>query len=487
MTLGERLQQLRKEKQMSQEELGNLLLVSRQTVSLWENNQTVPTVDNLIRLKEIFGVSIDSILTGEEPPATTAEADIQPPSAEPPSTDYYEPLMESYSYSLETNDLAALSNLFPQRYMKGTSVFLFLLFMSVVPSIIFADGIDSHPMIVIPLLFLAISLIKYIRSFIRIKKFKAELCGKNYTVELYRDYFIMKTSLNGDIISTRKVFLGEITACWDLPYCCVFSTNNNVLFPVKKSVFRENSYIGYLCNNIKTDKTDFNSKKIMLLKLAANVLIFCCFLSIFSALFLIAFRAESADFSAKNIVNTLSIFHWFLLIPILSIVTGILLRKNKIQNKKNIICGIIFGFIFLIYGFFPAIFSNVNNNLESLEAKLAIDFPEYIGMRQGTSTNLAGETERTTTLSFTESASNEFEAFILEDERWSNKGTGDFSAVYPPSKINIPYEVFLIYNVTTDEFGKLPDSEGKYEFIYIAYDTEMNTAYIFEYIADYHR
>ena len=106
MTLGERLQQLRKEKQMSQEELGNLLLVSRQTVSLWENNQTVPTVDNLIRLKEIFGISVDSILTGEEPVVPVAAPDIQPAVAEVPPADYYYTApVEKYFFSLYKKDL----------------------------------------------------------------------------------------------------------------------------------------------------------------------------------------------------------------------------------------------------------------------------------------------------------------------------------------------------------------------------------------------
>ena len=66
MTVGQRIQHYRKLQGLSQEELGQKLLVSRQTVSLWENDQTLPTIDNLVRLKEIFGVSIDEILT-EQP------------------------------------------------------------------------------------------------------------------------------------------------------------------------------------------------------------------------------------------------------------------------------------------------------------------------------------------------------------------------------------------------------------------------------------
>lgn len=67
MTVGERIQALRKNLGLSQDELGQRLLVSRQTISLWENDQTVPTIDNLKRLKEIFGVSVDEILGNDEP------------------------------------------------------------------------------------------------------------------------------------------------------------------------------------------------------------------------------------------------------------------------------------------------------------------------------------------------------------------------------------------------------------------------------------
>ena len=74
MTVGETIQKYRKERKMSQEELGQLLLVSRQTVSLWEKDQTVPTLDNLMRLKEIFGVSVDEMLYGDDKQQTKINA-----------------------------------------------------------------------------------------------------------------------------------------------------------------------------------------------------------------------------------------------------------------------------------------------------------------------------------------------------------------------------------------------------------------------------
>ena len=62
MTLGENILKLRKLNGMSQEALAEKMLITRQTVSLWETDQTLPTIENLIRLKEIFGVPIDSFV-----------------------------------------------------------------------------------------------------------------------------------------------------------------------------------------------------------------------------------------------------------------------------------------------------------------------------------------------------------------------------------------------------------------------------------------
>lgn len=62
MTIGEKIQLYRKQLKMSQDDLGQKLLVSRQTVSLWEKDQTLPSIDNLIRLSDIFRITVDDLL-----------------------------------------------------------------------------------------------------------------------------------------------------------------------------------------------------------------------------------------------------------------------------------------------------------------------------------------------------------------------------------------------------------------------------------------
>lgn len=65
MTIGEKIQKCRKERKMSQEELASGLGVSRQAVSKWELNESVPDTENVIELGRIFQVSLDYLLKTE--------------------------------------------------------------------------------------------------------------------------------------------------------------------------------------------------------------------------------------------------------------------------------------------------------------------------------------------------------------------------------------------------------------------------------------
>ena len=62
MNLSEKLIGLRKEKGWSQEELGENLDVTRQTVSKWELGQTTPEMNKLIEMSRLFGISIDELV-----------------------------------------------------------------------------------------------------------------------------------------------------------------------------------------------------------------------------------------------------------------------------------------------------------------------------------------------------------------------------------------------------------------------------------------
>ena len=73
MTIEERIQELRKGKGLSQEQLADVLGVSRQAVSKWESGQSLPEIEKLLAMSELFEVTVDYILKGEAPPAYTGK------------------------------------------------------------------------------------------------------------------------------------------------------------------------------------------------------------------------------------------------------------------------------------------------------------------------------------------------------------------------------------------------------------------------------
>lgn len=67
MNFGETLFKLRKEKNLSQEDVADKLNVTRQTVSKWETNQSTPDFDKILPLCELFEISTEELLTGKKP------------------------------------------------------------------------------------------------------------------------------------------------------------------------------------------------------------------------------------------------------------------------------------------------------------------------------------------------------------------------------------------------------------------------------------
>ena len=66
MELNEKLQQLRKQKGLTQEELANALYVSRTAVSKWESGRGYPSIDSLKSISDYFGITLDDLLSADK-------------------------------------------------------------------------------------------------------------------------------------------------------------------------------------------------------------------------------------------------------------------------------------------------------------------------------------------------------------------------------------------------------------------------------------
>ena len=67
MTLGERISALRNQHNMSQGDLAERMKVSRQSVSKWETDTSVPELDKLIQLSDVFHITLDDLVKGRTP------------------------------------------------------------------------------------------------------------------------------------------------------------------------------------------------------------------------------------------------------------------------------------------------------------------------------------------------------------------------------------------------------------------------------------
>ena len=86
MTLGESITRLRTQKGWSQGDLADALDVSRQSISKWETDTSVPELEKLIRLSELFGVTLDALVRGERAETQTENAaHAAPPQSAPTS------------------------------------------------------------------------------------------------------------------------------------------------------------------------------------------------------------------------------------------------------------------------------------------------------------------------------------------------------------------------------------------------------------------
>ena len=86
MDLGGTIYRLRTEHNLSQGDLAEALGVSRQSVSKWETGGSVPDLDKLVKLSQLFGVSLDELVLDRKPPYEEAPPQEAPQEAPPPVT-----------------------------------------------------------------------------------------------------------------------------------------------------------------------------------------------------------------------------------------------------------------------------------------------------------------------------------------------------------------------------------------------------------------
>lgn len=76
MNIGKRIYEIRQQQNITQEQLASDLAISRQAVSKWESGRAIPDIENLMYISNLYDVSLDELIKGDEKVSQKIVADV---------------------------------------------------------------------------------------------------------------------------------------------------------------------------------------------------------------------------------------------------------------------------------------------------------------------------------------------------------------------------------------------------------------------------
>ena len=462
MTIGEKIFQLRKQNGYSQEELADKLNVSRQSVSLWETNQTVPQINYLIELSIIFNVTLDELCNNN----------ILNKKEENEQNE--DPILVT-NFEFNENKVNQVIRMLQRRPRITLLISINIIFIGimilakqVIGSLVFFDILVNIGIITF-----------YIKSN---KSSKKLLLDEKKTIQIsfYQNhFFIFSKSEKNEVKNT--VLYDEITKLYFNDEIIIIVFNNKYI-AVDVEALKENEEI--ILNKLKTntkkisDQTSINSGRI---RTWSIVLFIGCFVSIILAIILygIAVQNNKYDFAEGTFVLKSWVFYIAAIIPIISFVFGLIFNR-RFKCKKNIIAGSIIGAILCLYGSFCLIFrpffSFDKEYLINISETTNIEFPEEY-LLVSDSLTLGYETY----VKFTnEKEIMEFENNIKTSVLWNDvQNLPNDLSLFIINRVS-NYDIFYIYELN----GEINNDELEVDKLLFTYNFEDNILLIHEIILD---
>lgn len=335
MTIGEKIQYYRKQQNMSQEQLGALLYVSRQTVSLWEKDQTVPTVENLIRLREIFGTSVDDLLSVAYEGGTAPK--VQP--------------LEQYTFAYTEEDIRQLNRLrFKKRFTKLFAIWILcicLIPIQLLSGGLLIAGFNIGLLSVMTFLLLYELYADKKKRAQRIRYYRENNVAAVFA--LYEDHLDIADYSGGEMTSYHHLRFSDIERFTDLGDFLLIE-HGSVSHIVKKNALPQNSRLYlFLRTNVMEAQVDHAPKWCRVLSVMLCVL---SVLSFFAAFTVIIYMEDAAGVTYR--------YDWIMLpfavIPLSCLLYSVYMKKKGYHYRKNLFVGfgmLLMHLVFSIAAFIP--------------------------------------------------------------------------------------------------------------------------------------
>ncbi len=478
MTVGERLQSYRKQHNLSQEELAKQLFVTRQTISLWETDQTLPTIDNLIRLKDILEVSIDDILTE---PEEKDEEENKP--------------LESYEFKYNKPILKSVFKTSNSKSFWAHLLLTLLLILNAVRTYFVVTDDISKGLYWGFAIIAVIFFIRYIISIARVWSISKNNALKNtYKYEVFDGVIRVTVTKDDETFAVRNITPESVSRCWSTKDLYVFEHQKTV-YCIKKQCLNSNSYLHLFFYNGK----QFKQKSINALSITSNIFFVLSFLTIFAGVICTSAMSASNNLYYEN----MWVFFLFLPIPLISIILGAIKLKRKEKGTKNIVAGIVMAFLLIVYGSFAFIYEEpetvvrptVDVEIESdeeatvvfdyiseIEKTVKIDLPDSAIITDTSA--LAGYD--VITMKISDYDAQKFENDQMKFEFWTAQLREDYDQLLPYRYLDTDADYYLLYNTTYDTYNTIPSVDGEYRLWYLCYYCDDNCFKAINYMVIYY-
>ncbi len=461
MKINEKIQYYRKKAGLSQEELGKRLLVSRQTVSLWETGQTLPTLDNLTRLREIFGVSIDELLLEDEEQVCSF--------SDEKSIGSY----ESYNFKYSEADIKKIhKSVFVPNFVAFCLVFA-LFVCSVVAVIIMPKPRFDHGIMVCFLFMMSLFTSLISLSSVRDSRTtRKERLKTEYTLHVFGNRFVLEKRIDSILYELRTVFFDRIkTIINGKDFLSVYVGSE--IYNFKHGVIALDSVLYSITGRDKSRaKAPKGIREAARISFILSLISVICFP-------IIAMIAISSSSLVAWIVSG-----GIILISVASVALGIVLYVHGAGGGKFIVMGMVSLFVVLSISL-TLIGSFGYTPIEDAEYYIGIDIPDK---HNGMSMNVVEDyfdnayVYYRAEYYFEDEDVVEFESELTEDSLWLNLSDAEeLITLCPESAYYQGAEYFLFYEFTTQLPNYSPD-EGEYvSYIFIAYFVDENMLMITEF------
>ena len=319
MTLGERLLQLRKDNGLSQESLGKMLYVTRQSISLWENDKAMPSIDLLKRLSAIYNISVDDLL-GTEPiePKPIAKAELVNSKKE---------IKQIFKFERSTSQTVLFT------VMVGLLFVLNAMAMDINSTVI--SVIYALPLFII-------WLVRKCKIYGNIKHYLSQ--NNNGYVLFYAHHLSIVTDIEKPPVSIaytsfkRTVETDEYLLFYlpnESAYCVDKNTSEGYIDGVINILSKNKAHKNKSVRKVASEKGC--TKKLLLLKNISIMLFVLTFFSIYFGFVFMGLTQNNIGFSFSVVI------------PFIALVYGVILKIKKFRGKKLIIASSIMLFFTIIY------------------------------------------------------------------------------------------------------------------------------------------